>query len=80
MRVTKIEDKDDDGEYMVVGEVKVSGPLASVVSLLRGFNWRAPALANNPHLSAGELLVIFTHSQTVPPLFLFPPPTSLPPG
>ena len=25
--------------------------LASVVSLLRGFYWRAPALANNPHLS-----------------------------
>ena len=45
-------------DNMLGGKVMVR--LASVVSLLRGFNWRAPALANNPHLSAGEPCDIYT--------------------
>ena len=52
----EVKDEDDvgwvgDAEEEEEEEVR----LASVASLLRGFNWRAPALANNPHLSAVNL-------------------------
>ena len=60
-----------DGKVMRRGGGGWVGRLASVVSLLRGFNWRAPALANNPHLSVEPCnIYTFPNWSTTFPFFL----------